>query len=74
MMKRKQEQFLEGLIGPLQLMSRTFPSFLLLDKVIALELKRVQLGKMKRKAITQGQGRSNIHPRFAPPPGYTSSF
>jgi hypothetical protein len=68
--ERKQEQFLEGLIGPLQyqLMLRTFPSFQkLLHKAIALDHKRVQLGEMKRKAITQGQGSSNIRPRFAPP-------
>jgi hypothetical protein len=53
--ERKPEQFLEGLIGPLQyqLMSHTFPSFQrLLDKAIALEHKHVQLGEMKRKAIT----------------------
>jgi hypothetical protein len=40
----KQEQFLEGLIGPLQyqLMSHIFPSFQkLLDKAIALEHKHV---------------------------------
>ena len=67
--ERKQEQFLEGLIGPLQyqLMSHTFPSFQkLLDKAIALEHKRVQLSEMKRKAITQGQGSSNIRSHFAP--------
>jgi hypothetical protein len=42
--ERKQEQFLEGLIGPLQyqLMSHTFPSFQkLLDKAIAFEHKHV---------------------------------
>jgi hypothetical protein len=39
----------------------------LLDKAIALEHKCVQLGEMKRKAITQGQGSSSIRPRFAPP-------
>jgi hypothetical protein len=53
--ERKQEQFLEGLIGPLQyeLMSHTFISFQkLLDKAIALEHKHVQLGETKRKAIT----------------------
>jgi hypothetical protein len=34
-------------------MSHTFPSFQkLLDKAIALEDKHVQLGEMKRKAIT----------------------
>jgi hypothetical protein len=51
----KQEQFMEGLIGPLQyqLVSHTFPSFqTLLDKAIAIEHKCVQLGEMKRKAIT----------------------
>jgi hypothetical protein len=53
--ERKQEQFMEGLIGPLQyqLVSHTFPSFQrLLDKAIAVEHKRAQLGEMKRKAIT----------------------
>jgi hypothetical protein len=42
--ERKHEQFMEGLIGPLQyqLISHTFPSFQrLLDKAIALEHKRV---------------------------------
>jgi hypothetical protein len=49
-------------------MSHTFPSFQrLLDKAIALEHKRVQLGEMKRKAITQGQGSSNIRPRSLHP-------
>jgi hypothetical protein len=70
--ERNQEQFTEGLIGPLQyqLISHTFPSFQrLLDKAIALEHKRVQLGKMKRKAITQGQGSSSICPCYAPPQG-----
>jgi hypothetical protein len=70
--ERKHEQFLEGLIGPLQyqLMSHTFPSFQkLLDKAIALEHKHVQLGEMKRKAITQGQGSNSICPRFTPPHG-----
>jgi hypothetical protein len=50
--EKKQEQFLEGLIGPLQyqLMSHTFPSFQrLVDKAIALEHKRVEIGE-KRKA------------------------
>jgi hypothetical protein len=53
----KQEHFMEGLIGSLQyqLVSHTFPSFQrLLDKVIDVEHKHVQLGEMKRKAITQG--------------------
>jgi hypothetical protein len=70
--ERKQEHFIEGLNGPLQyaLVAHTFPSFLrLLDKALAIEHKRVQLGEMKRKAITQGQGSSSIHPRYAPPQG-----
>jgi hypothetical protein len=53
--EKKQELFLEGLIGSLQYhpMSHSFPSFQKhLDKAIALEHKRVQLGEMKRKAIT----------------------
>jgi hypothetical protein len=53
--EKKQKLFLAGLIGPLQykLMSYSFPYFQkLLDKAIALEHKRIQLGEMKRKAIT----------------------
>jgi hypothetical protein len=49
--EKKQELFLEGLIGPLkyQLISHTFPSFQsLLDKAIALENKRVELGEKRR--------------------------
>jgi hypothetical protein len=70
--ERKQEHFMEGLIGPLQyqLVSHTFPSFQsLLDKAIDVEHKCVQLGEMKRKAITQGQGSSSIHPHYVPPQG-----
>jgi hypothetical protein len=46
---------MEGLVGPLQyqLVAHTFPYFqILLDKAIAIQHKRVQLGEMKRKAIT----------------------
>jgi hypothetical protein len=53
--ERKQEYFMEGLVGPLQylLVAHMFPSFhRLLDKAIAIEHKRVQLSEMKRKAIT----------------------
>jgi hypothetical protein len=53
--ERKQEHFIEGLNGPLQyaLVAHTFPSFQrLLDKALAIEHKRVQLGDMKRKAIS----------------------
>jgi hypothetical protein len=70
--ERKQEHFMEGLVGPLQyqLVAHTVPSFQrLLDKAIAIEHKRVQLGEMKRKAITQGQGSSSIRPRYVPPQG-----
>jgi hypothetical protein len=66
--EKKQELFIEGLIGPLQyqLMSHTFPSFQrLLDKAIALEHKRVELGEMKRKATNQGQAGSSTRPRYA---------
>jgi hypothetical protein len=68
--EKKQELFLEGLIGPLQyqLMSHTFPSFQrLLDKVIALEHKHIQLGEMKRKAIAQGQAGSSSRPCYTQP-------
>jgi hypothetical protein len=54
--EKKQELFLEGLIGPLQyqLISHTFPSFQrLLDKANALENKSVELGE-NRRAINQG--------------------
>jgi hypothetical protein len=68
--ERKQEHFTEGLNGPLQyaLVAHTFPSFQkLLDKALAIEHKRVQLGNLKRKAITQGQGSSSVRPRYVPP-------
>jgi hypothetical protein len=68
--ERKQEHFREGLNGPLQyaLVAHTFPSFQrLLDKSLAIEYKRVQLGELKRKAISQGQGRSSVRPRYVPP-------
>jgi hypothetical protein len=68
--ERKQEHFMEGLNGPLQYspVAYTFPSFRrLLDKALAIEHKCVQLGEMKRKAITQGQWINIIHPRYVPP-------
>jgi hypothetical protein len=70
--ERKQEHFIEGLNGPLQyaLVAHTFPSFQrLLDKTLAIEHKCVQLGDLKRDAISQGQGSSNVHPRYVPPQG-----
>jgi hypothetical protein len=69
--EKKQELFLEGLIRPLQyqLMSHTFSSFQrLLDKVIALEHERVELGE-KRKPTNQGQAGSSTHPNYATPQG-----
>jgi hypothetical protein len=62
---KKQERFMEGLVGPLryQLMSHTFPSFQhLLDKAITLESMRRELGDLKRKATTPGQSGRNIRP------------
>jgi hypothetical protein len=55
--ERKKEHFIEGLNGPLQyaLVAHTFPSLhRLLEKTLAIEHKRVPLGDMKSKAITQG--------------------
>jgi hypothetical protein len=68
--ERKQEHFIEGLNGPLQyaLVAHTFPSFQrLLDKALAIEHKRVQLGDLKRKATSQGQGRSSVRHRYSSP-------
>jgi hypothetical protein len=70
--ERKQEHFIEGLNGPLQyaLVTHTFPSFQrLLDKALAIEHKRVQLGDLKRKAISQGQGSNIVRPRYGSPQG-----
>jgi hypothetical protein len=41
----------------------------MLDKALAIEHKRVQLGDLKRKAISQGQGSSSVRPRNVPPQG-----
>jgi hypothetical protein len=70
--ERKQEHFIEGLNGPLQyaLVAHTFPSFQrLLNKALAIEHKRVQLGDLKRKAISQGHGSSSVRPRYVSPQG-----
>lgn len=67
--EKKQELFLEGLIGPLQyqLMSHTLSSFQrLLDKAIGLEHKRVEL-REKRRDTNKGQTRSSTHPRYTTP-------
>jgi hypothetical protein len=56
--ERKQEHFIEGFNGPLQyaLVAHTFPSFQrLLDKALAIEHKRVQLGDLKRKVSHRGR-------------------
>jgi hypothetical protein len=68
--ERKHEHFIEGLNRPLQyaLLAHTFPSFQrMLDKALAIEPKRVQLGDLKRKAISQGQGSISIRPRYGSP-------
>jgi hypothetical protein len=50
--------------------AHSFPSFQrLLDKALAIEHKRVQLGYLKRKAISQGQGSNSIRPRYSSPQG-----
>jgi hypothetical protein len=70
--ERKQEHFIEGLNGPLQyaLVAHTFPSFQrLIDKALTIEHKRVQLGDLKRKAISQGQGSNSVRPRYSSPQG-----
>jgi hypothetical protein len=70
--ERKREHFIEGLNGPLQyaLVAHTFPSFQrLLDKALAIEHKRVQLGDLKRKVIAQGHGSSSVRPHFVTPQG-----
>jgi hypothetical protein len=63
---KRQERFLDGLIGPLnyQLQSHTFPNFqTLLDKAIGLEKKRMELGEQKCKFKSHGQS-NNTRPRF----------
>ncbi|CAO2201079.1 unnamed protein product [Urochloa humidicola] len=69
--EKKQELFLEGLIRPLnyQLMSHTFPTFQkLVDKAIALEHKRNELGEQKRKFSALAMDSSNTRPRLTQPP------
>jgi hypothetical protein len=67
---KRQERFLDGLIGPLnyQLQSHTLPDFAtLLNKAIGLENKRKELSEHKRKFQSQGQSRSNTRPRYSFP-------
>jgi hypothetical protein len=64
---KRQERFLDGLIGPLNyhLQSHTFPNFkMLLNKAISLENKRKKLREQKRKFQSQGQSRSNTRPCY----------
>jgi hypothetical protein len=64
---KRQERFLDGLIGPLNyhLQSHTFPNFqMLLNKAICLENKRKELREQKRKFQSQGQSSSNPRPRY----------
>jgi hypothetical protein len=64
---KRQERFLDGLIGPLnyQLQSHTFPNFqMLLNKAIGLENKRKELREQKRKFQSQGPSSSNTRPRY----------
>ena len=65
---KRQNRFLDGLIGPLnyQLQSHTFPNFqTLLDKAIGLESKRKERGEQKGKFQSQGQSSSNTRPATA---------
>jgi hypothetical protein len=65
---KRQERFLDGLIGPLnyQLQNHTFPDFqTLLNKEIGLESKRKELGEQKRKFQSHGQSSSYTRPRFS---------
>jgi hypothetical protein len=67
---KRQERFLDGLIGPLnyQLHSHTFPDFAtLLNKAIGLENKRKELCEQKRKFQSQGQFSSNTRPCYSFP-------
>ncbi|CAN6373168.1 unnamed protein product [Urochloa humidicola] len=68
--EKKQDLFLEGLIGPLnyQLTPTTFPNFQsLVDKAIAMEHKRNALGDQKRK-FSGFAPSSNTRPRFIQSP------
>jgi hypothetical protein len=59
---KRQERFLDGLIGPLNyhLQSHTFPNFqMLLNKAIGLENEHKELHEQKRKFQSQGQSSSN---------------
>jgi hypothetical protein len=60
---KRQELFLDSLIGPLnyQLQSYSFPDFAtLLNKAIRLENKRMELGEQKRKFQSRGQSATHV--------------
>jgi hypothetical protein len=64
---KRQECFLDGLIGPLNyhLHSHRFPNFqMLLNKAIGSENKCKELCETKRKFRSQGQSSNNTHPRY----------
>ncbi|CAN6244331.1 unnamed protein product [Urochloa humidicola] len=68
--EKKQDQFLKGLIGPLnyQLTPTTFPNFQsLVDKAIAMERKSNKLSDQKSKFSGSSQF-SNNRPRSTQPP------
>jgi hypothetical protein len=70
---KRQEHFLDGLIGPLNyhLQSHTFPIFqMLLNKAIGLENKCKELGEQKHKFQSQGQSSSNTRPRYNSSQGF----
>jgi hypothetical protein len=71
--EKRQDCFLEGLIGHYQLQSHTFQKFeTLLDKAIGLESKRKELSEQKRKFQFQGQSSSNTRPCYNMPQGFQS--
>jgi hypothetical protein len=64
---KRQERFLDGLIGTLNyhLQSHTFPNFqMLLNKAIGLENKYKKLHEQKCKFQSWGQSSSNTRPRY----------
>jgi hypothetical protein len=67
---KRQERFLDGLIGPLnyQLQSHTFQDFAtLLNKAIGLENKHKELGEQKHKFQSHGKSSSNTRLRYSSP-------
>jgi hypothetical protein len=61
--RKRQERFLNGLIGPLnfQLQSHILPNFqMLLNKAIGLENKQMELGEQKRKFQSRRQSATHV--------------